>query len=155
MCVVLDKFIFIRTFHLYTCRFKRSGLVSLDNPVSKLPKLPYTFPLLEADTRGASGEKDEGSCTLQTTNGCFPGGVYHNEAVTQRLGPFSSTEVLRCRGSLSTALKTACSLLSRTGNRSYHHRAHTSHFWGSHWCRGRNNSFQSLTYGNPKQDWRM
>lgn len=70
-------------------------------------------------------------------------------------GPFSSTEVLRCRGSLSTVLKTACSFLSRTENRSYHRRAHTRHFGGSHWCRGRDNSFQSLTYGKPKQDWRM
>lgn len=122
----LGQLIFIRTFHLYTCRHKRSGLVSLDDPVSKLPKLPYTFPLLEADPKGASGEKDEGSFILKATNGCFPGGVYNNEEVT--VGPFSATEVLRCRSSLSTAPRTACSFLSRTGNRSYHHRARTSHF---------------------------
>lgn len=59
-------------------------MVSLDDPVSKLPKLPYTFPLLEADPRGTSGEKDEGSFILKATNGCFPGGVYNNEEATFR-----------------------------------------------------------------------
>lgn len=62
-------------------------MVSLDDPVSKLPKLPYTFLLLEADPRGTSGEKDEGSFILKTTNRGFPGGVYSNEEVTQRRRP--------------------------------------------------------------------